>query len=88
MSTNAQVYILYIISSSSIIFVSNSDPSAIRKCMAASSLNGLLDGTRSGTQPPRIAMQTIWTAGQINVSQGLIFLQPFDERITLKNQSI
>jgi len=52
--------------------------------VAASSSNSLLDGSRSGTQPPRIAMQRILTAGQINVAWGLIFWLPFDERITLK----
>jgi hypothetical protein len=33
-------------------------------------------------------MQRIWTAGQVNVAWGLKFWQPFDEKITLKNQSI
>jgi hypothetical protein len=53
--------------------------------VAASSSNRLRDGSRSGTQPPRIAMQRIWTAGQVNVAWGPKFWLPFDERKTLKN---
>jgi hypothetical protein len=52
--------------------------------VAALSLNSLLDGSLSGTQPHRIAMQKIWTAGQVNVAYWLKCWLPFDERITLK----
>jgi hypothetical protein len=38
--------------------------------------------------PPRIAMQRIWTAGQVNVAWGLRFWLAFDERITLKNHRV
>jgi hypothetical protein len=33
-------------------------------------------------------MLRIWTASQVIVAWGLKFWRPFDERITLKNQSI
>jgi hypothetical protein len=36
--------------------------------VAASSSNRLLDGSQSGTQPPRIAKQRIRAAGQVNVA--------------------
>jgi hypothetical protein len=55
--------------------------------VAATNLNSLPDGSGSGTQPHRIAMQRIWTAEQVSVAWGLKFWLPFDERITLKNQS-
>jgi hypothetical protein len=43
--------------------------------VAAPSSNSLLDGRRSGTLQPRIAMQRIWTVGKINVAWGLKFYQ-------------
>jgi hypothetical protein len=41
----------------------------------------LLNGSRSGTQPPRIAMQRIYRS---MCPGGLNFRLPFDERITSK----
>jgi hypothetical protein len=55
--------------------------------VAASSSNRLLDGSQSGTQPSRIAMQRIWTTGQVNVA-GKSFGFPLMKEKLLKNQSI
>jgi hypothetical protein len=48
---------------------------AIKKCIEW----GLqvLCRSQSGTQPPGIAMQRIWTAGQENIASGLKFRPPF-----------
>jgi hypothetical protein len=47
--------------------------------VAATNANSLLDGSRSGTQPPRIAIQRILNAGQVNVSCRQKFSLPFDD---------
>jgi hypothetical protein len=56
--------------------------------VVTTSSNSLIDGSQFSNQLPRIAMQRLWTAGQVNVAWGLKFWLPFDERITLQNQSI
>jgi hypothetical protein len=52
--------------------------------VVATKSNCILDGSQSGTQPPRIAMQRIWTARQVNVACGPKFCLPFDEKKTFE----
>jgi hypothetical protein len=42
--------------------------------VAATSSISLLDGSQSGTQLPRIAMQRIWTARKVDVACGPNFI--------------